>query len=221
MQQSAFNRPPKNNKKSRNGNRRPPRGGATIIPRPQQINGYEVNHKVRMRFTTNAAVSQVITFQNLCDTILMVTSATAGYQLFRTVRVRRVRCWAIPTLGQSVSVTVIFNSDSIGSFGDRKVHQDSSMGIEPAYVSCSPALKSLACDFQGGNQTNDAFFIECPTGSVIDVDLSFRGDALGAAPNVAQNALVAATVGTVGYRGLDGLAKATTLFTVPTSFNSV
>lgn len=216
-QKAMVSRPRKQGRKPRGTARR----SGAMIPHPSQIQNYEVKHNTTLRFTTNASVSQVITWQNICDTILLVTSATAGFQLFRTAKIRRVRCWALPVIGQSSSVSIVFNSDTIGSTGDRSVHQDSSMGIEPAFVSASPAAKSLSAMFQGGNTTNDAFFIECPSGSVIDIDMSYRGDALGIAPNAAGNALVGATVGTIGYRGLDGLSKATTLFTVPTSFNWV
>jgi len=113
---------------------------------------------------------------------------------------------------------VIFNAQDIGAVGDRVVHTDASMGIEPAFLSVSPKKDSLASKFQTSS-TAVAFFIEAPTGSVVDVELTFKSDAQGNAVAFAA-ASVAGTIGAVVYRGLDGLAKAASKFTIPTSLNS-
>jgi hypothetical protein len=191
-----------------------------MIPHPPPINGYEVKHNRTLRFTTNAAVSQGITWQNLLDLILFTTSAIAPYDLFFAARIKRIRVWSVPIMGTSVSVTIIFNSTGTGEVGDRKVHQDSSMGIESAYLNCVPEKNSLASKFQI-TSTQVAFFIEAPTGSVIDLDMEYRSDVQGNEPVAAANASVGATVGVVAFRGLDGLAVATSKFLIPTSIYSV
>jgi hypothetical protein len=213
-QKAKVSRPRKQGRKP-NGN---PGSRRAMIPRPPPINGYEVKHSRTLRFTTNAAVSQQITYQNLLDTILFTISATQAIDLFNVVRVRRVKIWAIPVLGQSSSVLIIYDGAAIGFVGDREVHQDSSMGVEPAYLSCSPSKQSLASKFQASG-TQNAFFIECPTGSVVDVDLDFKADTQGA--QVASQNTVTTVLTAIAYRGLDGLGSATSKFTCPTSLNTV
>jgi hypothetical protein len=190
-----------------------------MIPHPPPIQNYEVKHSTTLRFVTNAAVSQVITFQNILDTILMITSATTAFDLFLAIKIRRIKIWSLPVLGQSNSVTVIFEGGATGFVGDRKVHQDSSMGIEPAFLDVSPGQDSLASKFQVSTATN-AFFLEAPTGSVVDLMCTFRSDVQANVVS-AQNAVVGGTTGAIGYRGLDGIASATSKFTIPTSFYSV
>jgi hypothetical protein len=210
-------RGPRKNLRKRQGTAR---RSASTIPHPPPINGYEVKHNKTLRFTTNVAVSQGITFQNLLDCILFTTSAIAPFDLFFAARIRRIRVWAVPILGTSASVCVVYNSTGTGEVGDRKVHQDSSMGIEPAFISCIPEKNSLTSKFQISN-TQVAFFLEAPTGSVVDIDIQYRSDVQGNEPAAAANASVGATVGVVAFRGLDGLAVATSKYTIPTSIYAV
>jgi hypothetical protein len=178
-----------------------------MISHPPQIPSYEIRHGVRLRFASNAAVSQAITFQNLLDTIVFAATAVLGYDVFSSVKIRRVQVWALPVIGNAATVSVQFAGAVAGAIGDQKLHSDTSMGIQPAHVSARPAPKSLAANYQlPGSGT--AFFLVCPTGSVVDVELSFVGSFDIAV--AAQNALVGATVGATLLRGLDGLAVSAT-----------
>lgn len=56
--------------------------------------------------------------------------------------------------------------------------------------------------------------ISCPTGSIIDLAVTFKCRN-GAAVTAATNALVGATVGATYFRGLDGLATAGTQLAPP------
>jgi hypothetical protein len=178
-----------------------------VISHPPQLNGIEVRHSVTLRFIASAAISQVITFQNLLDTMLLATSATAVFDLFQMVKIRRVRCWALPVIGNATTVEVQFNGASAGRVGDQAIHSDTSMGIQPACVSARPNRRSLAADFQT-NAASTAMTLVCPSGTVIDMDLSFRGAFTTAV--AAQNVAVGATAGAVYLRGLDGNAASTT-----------
>jgi hypothetical protein len=189
------------------------RRSVATIPHPPQLNAYEVTYGRTLRFTAGSAFAATITFQNLLDLILMTTSATAPFDLFYMVRVKSVKVWTLPTIGTASTATVIFDGVVAGSQGDRKVHTDTSMGIEPAFVSCRPAAKTAASLFQIAIPQS-AFFLECPGGSVIDVALDFKSDVL-ASPVAAQNVAVGAAVGVLAYRGLDGKAVATSDFVVP------
>lgn len=181
-----------------------------IISHPPSIVGLELRHSVTLRYLTNAAVSQGITFQNLLDTLLVATTATAGTNLFQTVRVRRVRVWSLPALGSVASVSVEFNGTVAGISGDQALHTDTSMGVQPAHVDARPSARCLAADYQISSNA-PAFALVCPSGSVVDVELSFRSQ-YADTNAAAQNALVAATAGSQYIRGLDGLATATSKF---------
>jgi len=181
-----------------------------MIPHPPQIGNLAVTHSTKLRFITNAAVAQTpVTFASLLDTLLFAASTTAMYDLFQQVRIRAVELWAVPVVGNATSVQVEFTDQTLGAVGDARVHSDTSMGIQPAHVRARPQARSGTALFQASNP-NSAFVLTCPSGTVIDVELSFRG--LPHLAKLAQNVGVAATTGAWYFRGLDGLAIATTVF---------
>jgi len=184
-----------------------------VIPHPPAIAGFEITHGVRLRYTVNAALAAAITFQNLLDTVNFATTTTAPFNLFQMVKIRRIQLWTVPALGTASSLLVVFNGVSGGAVGDNVTHTDTSMGIEPAYLDVSPSRRSLSKNYQISN-ANIAFTLDVPIGTVIDVDLSFRGSVLSFA-KAAQNASVAAVVGATFWRGLDGLPVATTAYILP------
>jgi hypothetical protein len=190
-----------------------------MIPRPPRLNDYGVTHNRVLRFICSSAVAQNITFQNLLDTILMTTTATAPFDLFFAVRINRIKAWVLPALGSVNEVIILFDGVTAGFVGDRKTHIGTSMGIEPGTVACSPVKDSLASKFQVSS-SNVAFNLQCPGGTVIDIDLSFRADTLGN-PVQAQNVSVGANVGTIAYRGLDGLASATSKMVPPNGIYTI
>jgi hypothetical protein len=186
-------------------------GALMHVTHPPRLPEYAVRHGTVLRFVTNAAVAQDITFQMLLDTILVATSATAGYDLFWMVKVRFVELWASPLLGSAVTVGVNFDGNAAGLSGDARYHTDTSMGVQPAHVKAKPSPKSQSALFQFSGLAS-AFNINCPSGTVVDVGLTFVQSSQAQAKNV-SNALVGATVGAPYWRGLDGLAIATTKFT--------
>jgi hypothetical protein len=179
-----------------------------MISHPPPINKYEIRHNTRLRFVTNAAVSLGVTFQNLLDLILFATGATTVFDVFTAVKVRAVEVWTVPALGTATTATVIFNGTSAALISDQSIHTDTSMGIEPAHVIARPEPRSLAANYQESSGSSAAFVLIAPTGSVVDVELSFVG--VFVSGNAAQNAAVGATAGDTYLRGLDGLATATT-----------
>jgi len=182
-----------------------------IISHPPQITGIQLKHSATLRYRATAAfLPTAITFQNLLDTMLVATTATAGSDLFQTVKIRRVRIWGMPAVGGSASVSVEYSGLTAGIVGDQQIHTDTSMGVQPAHVDARPSAKSLASDYQLSSAAI-AFSISGPAGSVIDVELSFRSQ-FAVSNAAAQNALVGATAGQQYLRGLDGLATATSNF---------
>jgi hypothetical protein len=186
-----------------------------MIPHPPMISSFNVVHGTTLRFVnvSSAASGLQISWQNLLDTILFSTTAVVGHDLFQLVKIRGIKVWGILSLGTEASITVGFLNDSvIGQVGDLKLHTDTSMGMEPAYVSCKPARLSQSAQFQPSSAST-AFTLTCPVGSVVDVDLSFKN--LPGAAVAAQNALVGATVGALYFRGLDGVAVSGSQFALP------
>jgi len=187
-----------------------------MIPHPPAIANIAITHSVKLRFTSAAAFQQtVITYQNLLDTLLFAVAPTSGANLFQQVRIRAVEMWALSVVGTATTVQCEFASGVAGEVGDAAVHADTSMGIQPAHVRARPAPRSGTALFQKSS-ANQAFTITGPSGTVVDVELSFKGLP---APLVTfcQNALVAATGGAWYFRGLDGLAVAGTNFVPATA----
>lgn len=208
------------------------RTGGSIIPKPNPLNNYQVTYSKSLRFScgnpNGAATLTQVTFRNLLDLVLFCATATSVYDLFYMVRLKRVKVWCLTgstsnsgliTGAVPASVSVIFDGITLGSQGDRKFHTDNSMGIEPAYLNVGPPKDSLASKFQNSNAGN-AFLIELSGPSVVDVDLDFRSDVMGTAV-AAQAVAVGATIGSIAFRGLDGLAVASSAYTVPIGINQV
>jgi len=195
-----------------------PKKNRSMIPHPPTLGNYLVTHKCRLRFIMGAAASTSITYANLLDTILIATSATAGSDLFHRVRIRGVEMWGIAALGTSSSVSCQFVGAASGFFGDGRFHTDTSMGIEPAHLIARPDANSLADLFQNSS-TQIAFLIEGIAGTVVDVMLTFQQ--LNNINVSASDALVAATAGTLYWRGLDGIAISTTNFVPPSNLETI
>jgi len=173
---------------------------------PPQVNGYEITHSIRLRFTVTAAATNVaISGENILDSVLIATSAVAGFELFDIFRVRQVELWGQAALGTPSTVGIIYATPT----GDQSIHTDTSLGVKPAYVKAIPSDKSLASFFTGA--IGGAIFnVTCPAGSILDLSCDFR--TTNAAATAVQNPLVGATVGELYYRGLDGIAIAATNF---------
>lgn len=182
-----------------------------MIAHPPVIQSYGLTRDVRLRFVSNAPFAVTITFQNLLDLILVGVTATTLADLFFAVRINSVELFALPAVGGATTVQLIYSGATVGASGDQKSHTDTSMGIEPAHVKAAPDRLTQAGQFQPSS-ADTAFIIAGPTGTVVDVSLSFRNPIDATAPVAAQNAGVAVTIAQLYYRGLDGLAKATTAF---------
>jgi len=187
-----------------------------LISHPPSIQEYAIRHGTRLRFTCTAGASLLVTFQNLLDLILIATTTTQVADIFAQVKIRAVEVWGIAAVGTPSTVSVQFPSVVAGFVGDARLHTDTSMGVEPAHVRAVPAKGSQASLFQVSS-ANTAFVVSCPTGAVIDVELTFvQSSEQGA--QIAQNVAVGATVGASYWRGLDGKTTALTSFpTVSTS----
>jgi len=198
------------------------RQGSEAIPHPPQIRP-SIIWTNRLRFTvTTAATGKSFSVNNLFDTVLVAKTTTAGSQLFTNLRLKAVEVWGpSPAAGTATTVSVFFPTVSTAGFavgGDNVVFSDTSVSVEPAHVRASPAgtASSLWQSNQDSSATpnnNSIFVITAPVGSVVDVLVEFsNGVGLSAFTQAVANALVGAVAGTVYFRGLDGVAVATTTF---------
>jgi len=175
---------------------------------PPQINP-QITHHQRMRFLANAAGSQVVTFQNLLDALLVCTSATVGYDLYDVVKVKKVEMWCQGVTNAPTTLSVDFSGGIAGAAGTGRFFSDTSMGVEPAHVVATPG-RDNACAFWQGSSSLVAFVVTNANETVIDVEVTYRNAVV--TPVACANALVAGAVGQVYYRGLDGLATAGTKY---------
>lgn len=199
-------------KGGKSGANRQNKAAGGMIPRPPPIQSYGITRDIRMRFLSNAAFIGSISFQNILDTVLVATTAIAGFDLFDAVRVNSVELWSIAAVGTAATVILTYSGNTVGASGDQKTHTDTSMGIEPAHIRARPDPLTQAGQFQPSS-IDVAFVLDIPADTVIDVSVTMRQPVLGAAV-AAQHALVGAAPGAVYYRGLDGLATSATVLPV-------
>jgi hypothetical protein len=199
-----------NMRKQGKGNKRGGRRSQDrAISHPPQVPQLNIAHAVRMRFVAGSAANQNVSYQNLLDTFLVASGATAVWDVFQAVRIRAVEAWAVPVIGNASTIEVQFLGNVAGQYGKPQVWTDTSMGVQPAHVRAVPSRQSTLALWQQSS-ADIAFNIQCPAGTVVDLELSFIGRF--GVPTAAQNVLAATSAGAFYVRGFDGLAIATTKF---------
>jgi hypothetical protein len=197
------------NKKTKVGNRKAGsrKGGELSNTHPPMMSLYQMTWDKVLRFlTTQNVINVTISYADLLNTILFASTATAPYCVFDYVKIKRVSIWSGSSSSNfPTTVSVQFSGGSIT--GNAGLFSDTSVSIYPACVHAKPS-KAIAQFFQTSS-ASAAFTINCPAGSVIDVQLSMRD--IQTLATAAQNASVGATVGGIFYRGLDGEAAASTV----------
>jgi hypothetical protein len=141
----------------------------------------------------------------------VATSATAVYDVFDAVRVNFVEIWAASvSFGAPLNISLEFNgANTAGLTGTAKAYSDTVMSGEPAHLLCKPG-RQTASGMWNESSSNVAWSMTLPVNAIIDVDMCFRN--LVSPPQTAQVVAVGATTGQFYYRGLDGVASATTKF---------
>ncbi len=206
-------------RKQRSRKPRNQRGDVVVtgIP-PPLIRTQTFQNNFRTRFTFNTginAVSQNITVQNVLDTILHAKTTTTGSDVFHSVRIRSVNVYAaqannVTSAPNTSSIAVVFQGGGISLGGDGGEYAASMLGTEPTMLRAVPRKNSFAGSFQVSS-SQVLFILDIPAYAqgVIDVVADYRTSIV---TNVScQNALVGATAGCLYFRGLDGLAIATSI----------
>jgi hypothetical protein len=174
---------------------------------------------------TGGSASTTITFTNLLDSWCVASSATAAYQLFDFVKVRRVTIRAVSNpalagniafLGAAATVGIEFPSLVVGTQAGGVQASQTEMGTaQIACCSLRPGRLTAAGMWQAST-SNVAFVLRAVdwnggviVGAVIDVELSFKNSA-DVNPAAVASAPAGATTGNVYFRGIDGAAPAAT-----------
>jgi len=212
---TKVEQPRKNVKKTQRRN-----GGSTgaVFLHPKPEPSYELTYRKKIRWIVSSALAQAsYTYNNLIDMVGIAATATSGYNLFRMVRCHSVEIYDIgATQGAVSSCSVLWNESDGNQGGGGRLVSDMSFGVVPGHVKAYPPMDSPTRNFHvgfGPNTTN-CFQLTCSAGSVIDIDVEYRGSTNGQV-NGENLALVGAVVGATFWRGLDGLAVATSKFTNP------
>jgi len=169
-----------------------------------------------LEFFVNTATTQTITWADLLDTVVMATSSTLGQDLFYSAKLHYVEVWTAPTVAGVNYGGMSLSFDS-PSQGDQKVY-NIPVGPQGGYCKCVPSKRSInAWTWQTSSSVNCFTVNSFAVGTFIRLSVTFRSRMVSAV--AAQNALSGATTGNIYLRGLDGLAKASSVFTcVPANY---
>jgi hypothetical protein len=166
-----------------------------------------------LRFNTHNLAPGLANFNasSLFNSLLMAATATSGYLLFQSIKIKYIEVWSVTTSTSSVSFgaasTVSVAYTLSGNSGDTPVFtkSDTTLGTaELAHVKFAPPKGSAAALWQS-YEAVPFFSIAAPNDSIIDVCFEYVLQA-GATNQAAAAALVAATPGVIYGRGLDGAA---------------
>jgi hypothetical protein len=177
------------------------------------LKNFELHQTMRLRFqNATSATASSITFRALCDLLIVAVNATTGYQVWDFVRVVKVEMWAITSSTAVTTIGVDFGDPVVGVQADGGSFENCSVGSgQPAHLKCRPNPKSQSAQFQA-SAANTAFHIRTSGGSdstIVEVTLECKNSSV-LNPTAATVALVGATTGEFYFRGLDGLALAST-----------
>jgi hypothetical protein len=187
---------------------------------------------MRLRFISTASGNNngaiTVSYQNLLDSWLIAGSATAGYQLFDFVKIKRVTVRAMgvgypyvsasTVVAPTVTVGIDFPGLVAGALGGGKQVSDTALGTtRPAFCTLKPDPRSQQAQYQPSSSVT-AFVVRfvdganAPNpvaGAVVDVDCVFRNSA-DVNPAAVASAISGAQPGAIYFGGLDGARLAAT-----------
>lgn len=176
-------------------------GGGTSLP-PEIDLTVSNRHRFRFQAGANSVVNSV-SYANLCNFLQVGTGAHLLQGIISTVKLHSVTIW--PALSTSTTDTVALEWSAAGEFfKDELKNRTLPEGqTQTGAVRFVPPATSVA-GFWSSSSNNILFYITAPSGSVLDVDLSFT--LAGAyAPPTAITVVGAVTVGNFYYGYLDGI----------------
>lgn len=186
---------------------------AASIPTPGGLRTIGViQTPMRLRFKCVTATTSTITWANLLDTVIMATTSTAAADVFYSVRLHSVEVWLPPSAGgaaTNIECGLAFDSPSQG---DQRLWVISS-GPNGGYCKCVPSKRSLnGLTWQDSSSVGAFTLNNCPVGALFSLNVTFRSRMGPGSAQIAAQAGSGMTAGTIYFRGMDGLAAASTKF---------
>jgi len=158
-------------------------------------------HTFRFYGTFGEPTSVTVSRKELLNLVLVATSGITTARIFEAIRLTRLRLWVNPPTGGSVSTTG--SIEWVGQNAPSIIKQDTSMGIEPAYVQTKPPPRSSDqwWSMSGSDESDDLFTITVYGTAILDVHVSVR--LVDTEAPTAGSVPVAATLGQLYYNYLD------------------
>lgn len=130
-----------------------------------------VRHTLRFHNASNAVSNETITKHELLEMVMVATGATTSVTLFQSIRLRRIRMWALSStatnpLGAASSLSVEWKTDIADGAG----RLDTQIGDRIAYLDVRPPPKSTASFWILSDAADDDLLaFTCPLNTVLDV----------------------------------------------------
>lgn len=190
------------------------------IPNPSGLQRLNIpTVSMTLRYVCSTATTSTVTWANILDTVVFATSSTQVYDLFFAARLHSVEVWTPPAVlgvNASTQCTIAFDSPTQG---DQRIWACSAAG-GPGYVKATPSKHSLnGFTWQDSSAVGAFTFNNLPQGADIAINITFRCRMGQGAAQAAAQAASGASTGTIYFRGLDGLATASSKYNcVPASY---
>jgi hypothetical protein len=165
------------------------------------------------RFVAGSAVNTTITSDMMKCLLAHSTAANSIDLMIDSYRINNVSMKFLPAIGTSSSLTLEWEG---GQYSRSIQKSDTSLGIHPAVIQSGPPRGSGASFwFSQASATANLFKITCPSGTVIDVNLSI-GLVEGAFVTTAPTTALTSHVAYVKY--LDGVVGGAAGVCVPQGY---
>lgn len=190
------------------------------IPNPGHLQASGIpTVSMKLKFNCGTATTSTITWANIMDTVVFASTSTTVYDLFYSARLHSVDVWLPPQVAgvaTSAQMSLAFDSPSQG---DQRLWVCYS-GPNGGYMRARPSMHSInGLTWQNSSSIGGFTVNNCPVGALIQLNITFRTRMGPGSAVAASQAASGATAGTVYFRGMDGLALASTKFPpVPASY---
>ena len=190
------------------------------IPNPGALQATGIpTVSMKLKFNVGTASTSTITWANIMDTIVFATSSTTLYDLFYSARLHSVELWlppAVAGVATSAQASIAFDSPSQG---DQRLWVCYA-GPNGGYLKAKPSAHSLnGLTWQNSSSVGAFTVNNLPIGALVQLNITFRTRMGSGSAVAAAQAGSGLTTGTVYFRGMDGLAIASTKFPpVPASY---
>jgi hypothetical protein len=150
--------------------------GNSTIPRPPRfISTFEFSKIVRYSFESTASFT--LTRATLLDLLGMAISSTSIDRVAEAVKIKQLKVWGPPGVatGTTSYASNVVSLQWLSNLAKSETISESSMSIEPAFISSKPPRNSLAgfWSLSGENEDEEILTLIAPGSSIVDLHLSF------------------------------------------------